>query len=63
MGIFLKCSIPSQVVNIDSFTSNNIKSFPDFLAFKEMFVDYAVMKRSGGLDLSDLLSVSSIPID
>ena len=35
----------------------------DFLAFKEMFVDYALMKREGGPDLSDLLSVSSIPID
>merc|ERR1719266_2094511 len=33
----------------------------DFMAFKELFVDYSTMKRSPDCDLSDLLCVSALP--
>ena len=37
--------------------------FLDFLAFKDLFVDYSLMKRSPLRDLSGLLSVSALPLD
>ncbi|CAH3141866.1 unnamed protein product [Porites lobata] len=34
-------------------------SFTDFLAFKQMFLDYKAAKEGTGMDLSDLLTITS----
>ena len=60
METFLICFIRFQV-KVDYKNSNDGNFIiPDFLVFKELFVDYNIMKRNHeSLNLSDLLSVSS----
>ena len=60
-GISSSCSTPYQVL-FKVLLLLSILGVADFLAFKEMFVDYKMMKDRGcqGEDLSDLLSVSSL---
>ena len=58
------CSTPSPVTDTISAAAALFSlSLSDFLIFKEMFVDFSLMKRQEGIqgaDLSDILSVSSV---
>ena len=72
-GIFSSYSTHYQVIGNNEFFTLNPTLAPDFLAFKELFVDYRLMKNvegqlgpagsgggGGGGHLAGLLAVSSL---
>jgi len=61
MDIFLE-ELNEKRNELDGDIFEMLYTLSDFMAFKELFVDYSMMKRSPGCDLSDLLCVSALPI-
>merc|ERR1712150_204467 len=62
MDTFLR-QLKERRHDLDGDIFEMLYTLSDFLAFKEMFLEYAMMKKSVGPDLSGLLSVSSFSIN
>ena len=56
--LLLVSELESRRADLDGEVFDLLFTLTDFLAFKEMMIDYKVMKNSGALD--ELLSISRI---